>query len=134
MSDSEDQVDWTVFELPSDMTAQSLDRGSSGVSNGASRSLPGRQRPFFAGPVDMDWLSAAAILPGAALKVAIMLCHLGKLGRQTWIPLSNMAVKSFGVSPDAKTRGLAALEGARLVEVRQQQGQSPRVRLLGAEA
>lgn len=83
---------------------------------------------FLAGPIDFGWLERAAQLPGAALHIAILVQHLAKLRRLEWVPVSNRDAARLGVKPDAKSRAILALQEARLVEVKKQPGQSPRVK------
>ena len=130
MPASEGQTDWSLFDLPNSARTDGVVTDDP-IKVPTPKRSP-RQRPFFAGPVDMEWLAHAAKLPGAALQVALMLCHLGKLGRETWIPLSNAVMGSFGVSSDAKTRALEVLEQAKLIELKRHAGRSPRVRLIDA--
>ena len=86
---------------------------------------------FFAGPIDMAWLMAAAVLPGAALHVAMAIQHQTTLRKTEWVPISNGDVKQFGVERDAKARAITQLEKARLIEVSTHPGRSPRVRVIG---
>lgn len=86
---------------------------------------------FFAGPIDMEWLMAAAKLPGAALNVALAIQHQASLRKEEWVPLSNGDAERFGVKRDAKTRAIVLLEEAGLIEVSSKTGQSPRVRIVG---
>jgi hypothetical protein len=86
---------------------------------------------FFAGPIDMAWLMAAAVLPGKALHVAMAIQHQAKLRKTEWLPISNGDVKQFGVERDAKARAITQLAMAGLIEVSAHTGRSPRVRVIG---
>lgn len=86
---------------------------------------------FFAGPIDMAWLMAAAVLPGAALNVAMAIQHQANLRKTEWVPISNGDVKRFGVERDAKARAITQLAMAGLIEVHTHPGRSPTVRVIG---
>jgi hypothetical protein len=82
------------------------------------------------GPIPIDWLLAAARLPGRSLHVAIALRVYGDREKSLVVPLSNISGKRFGLDRNAKYRGLAWLEAARLVSVRRRLGCSPIVTIL----
>ncbi|MDX8346512.1 hypothetical protein SLH49_00825 [Cognatiyoonia sp. IB215446] len=87
---------------------------------------------FLAGPIRMEWIEAAARLPGAALPVALLVRHLYVLRGQDWVVLSNAAVKRFSVSSSAKGRAVEVLEEAGLIEVQDRRaGRAYRVRPIG---
>ncbi len=86
---------------------------------------------FLAGPIRIPWLEAAAKLPGAAFKIAVLLRHHKNLKRTDTMKLSNKAVERFGVSPDAKRRALIALQDAGLITMSSATGRSPIVTLIG---
>lgn len=123
------KTDWSVYELPLDSAAS---KELLGMQNNlaASKTSARRSREFFAGPVDMEWLYKAAKLKGASLQVALMICHLRKLRGLEWVPLSNCAMERMRVSPDAKSRAIAALENAGLIMVKRQVGKSPRIKVI----
>lgn len=129
MPHNQPSTDWSLFELPSTVNLE-LDTlpQTKATQNAKKRCHQGRE--FFAGPIDMEWLCKAAMLNGASLQVALMLFHLRKLRRLDWVPLSNLAMEQMGVSPDAKTRAIAALENADLIEVKRQAGKSPMIKVL----
>jgi hypothetical protein len=91
---------------------------------------PSIGRKCLRGPVPIDWLSAAARLPGRSLHVAIALWCLREPRGTDCIPLSNVSGLQFGVDRNAKYRGLAWLEGAGLVAVRRRLGRPPMVTLV----
>ena len=120
--------------------------GSSGkdheMSNRNTLTAPGRARPskraqqqkrkhgFLRGPIPLNWLVAAARLPGRSLHVGLALWVYGDCNKSCGVPLSNISGQRFGLDRNAKYRALAWLEGARLVSVRRKLGRSPIVTIL----
>lgn len=122
-------TDWSLFELPSAVKLE-LDSLPQMKATQHAKKQSHRVREFFAGPIDMEWLCEAAKLNGASLQVALMILHIKKLKQLDWVPLSNHAVARMGVSPDAKSRAIGALENANLIEVKRQAGKSPLIKVL----
>jgi hypothetical protein len=101
----------------------------------ASQKTPPRPRSgerFLKGPIPLDWLSAAACLPGKSLHVGIALWFMGGLHKSRVVPLSNMAGLRFGLDRNAKYRALEWLEQASLVSVERKLGRAPVVTILEA--
>ncbi len=111
-------------------------RLSHGPTTPAQKRPAGFQRrlnpdaPFLAGPVDMLWLSQARKLGVTALWVGLMLWFIRGLRRSDRFLVSNMAMRNWGVEPDAKTRALRKLEKAQLITVERRGRRSPRVTIL----
>ncbi len=84
------------------------------------------------GPIPIDWLNRAAEVKGKrALRTALFLaCERGLQKRNT-VVASNVGAARFELDPSAKSRGLADLEAAGLIEVERHGGRSPRVTLVG---
>jgi hypothetical protein len=82
------------------------------------------------GPVPLDWLSAAARVPGKSLHVGIALWFVSGLQRSHIVVLSNNTIRRFGLDRNAKYRGLAWLEQANLISVRRKLGRAPMVTIL----
>lgn len=97
------------------------------MSSVRARGTPGR---FVRGPLSLDWLAAAAKLPGRALHVALWLLYRSGLEGSQTIKLAGM--KLFGLTRWTCQRGLKQLEGAKLVAVERRTGKAPLVTLLGA--
>jgi hypothetical protein len=76
-------------------------------------------------PIPLDWLSAAARLPGKSLHVGIALWFMGGLQKSRIVSLSNITSLCFGLERNAKYRGLAWLEEAGLVAVERKLGRTP---------
>ena len=88
---------------------------------------PGRDR------IPLEWLQAAARLPGRSLHVALALWLAARQASTRRIPLGNVTVASMGLDRNAKYRGLVCLERAGLVTVERNLGRSPIVTLLMPE-
>ena len=85
---------------------------------------------FLKGPIPMDWLSAAARLPGKSLHVAIAIWFTASLNKSATVPLSNLAGLPFGLDRNAKYRALKWLEEKNLISIERKLGRSPLVTLL----
>jgi DNA-binding transcriptional ArsR family regulator len=86
---------------------------------------------FLKGPIPWDWVIAAAQLPGKALAIGLCLWRLSGAKKSTSVVLSNSELAPFGIDRPAKSRALAALEKAGLIEVARKPGRWPTVTLLG---
>ncbi len=89
----------------------------------------GNAKPFLKGPINLDWLSAAALLPGKALNVALAVRWLVDMNGGKPVKLTRKALKLLNVSDDACSDGLRRLEGAGLITVVRPPGQRPVVGL-----
>lgn len=108
------------IRLPSKLSARS----------GSRLPRPKTGERFLKGPIPMDWLSAAARLPGKSLHVAIAIWFTASLNKSATVPLSNLAGLPFGLDRNAKYRALKWLEEADLIEVERKLGRAPIVTLL----
>ncbi len=94
----------------------------------APRHWPGDK--FLKGPVPMNWLNAAARLPGKALHMGIAVWHLSGLNRSArTVTLTTTVLREMGIRRTTGYRALAALEQAGLVSVVRQPGRAPVVTL-----
>jgi hypothetical protein len=84
-------------------------------------------RPFLKGPIYMDWLSAAASLPGKAINLALAVRWLVDMNGGKPAKLTAKALALLNVSEDACSDGLRRLESASLITVTRQPGQRPTV-------
>ncbi len=82
-------------------------------------------RPFLKGPIAMDWLSAAASLPGKAINLALAVRWLVDMNGGKPVKLTAKALDLLNVSEDACGDGLKRLESAGLITVTRQPGQRP---------
>jgi hypothetical protein len=100
-----------------------------------SRLLPRHHRgqKFLKGPIPWNWLSRAALLPGRALAVALVLWRDAGMRRCRRVPFRLRAAAGLGISRSAARRGLRALEVAGLVTVERPPGLYPQVTLRDVE-
>ena len=96
------------------------------VSGGSNRP----KRYFVKGPIPLAWLAKAAVLPGKALHVAVLICFLRGLCKSDRIKISHSVLETFGVSRQACARGLTAMEKAGLIRVERHIGRNPKVTIL----
>lgn len=81
----------------------------------------------------MDWLGAAARLPGKApLAVGLEVWFEAGRRRSTEITLTTAVLMRFGIDRKAKYRGLVALEDAGLVRVQRVPRRNPIVTIIEA--
>ena len=79
-------------------------------------------------PVRLDWLQAAATLPGKSLHIALL---LHSICSRRGLPLVHLTRRMLdGVSRDAFYDGLVRLEELRLVNVSRLPGRAPQITLL----
>jgi hypothetical protein len=90
--------------------------------------LPGEH--FVKGPIPMNWLSAAAAIPGKAVIVALAVWFLAGMKKTSTVKLTRTVLDRFSISRHAAYRCLQRLEAAGLVEVRRHRGRCPVVTLL----
>jgi len=77
---------------------------------------------FVRGPIPWAWLKTAALLPGRALHVGIVLWLESGLRTSAVVALSQQRLRDLGVDRYAGYRGLSRLEQAGLVDVERQAG------------
>jgi DNA-binding transcriptional ArsR family regulator len=85
---------------------------------------------FLKGPIPWDWIIRAYGLPGQALLLGLCLWRLKGATRRDTVPLSNTELAPFGIDRAAKSRGLAALEKAGLINVDRQRGRWSNITIL----
>lgn len=113
-----DSLDLREFILP---------RSRSGQIHSSGPPRPRRGEKFLSGPVPIDWLAAAAALPGRALHVGIALWFWAGMRKIDTVPLSLTGMLAFGVSRTSAARALRCLEEAGLVTVQRRRGRKPLV-------
>ena len=86
-------------------------------------------RPFIKGPIPMDWIAAAAGLPGKTLNAALALWWLSGMKDHSEFKVTRQALAFLRVSDDAYRDALSRLEDARLVTVHRRPGQRALVRI-----
>jgi hypothetical protein len=86
---------------------------------------------FIKGPLPLGWVAAAARAGHPlALPVLLALKHKADTVRQPWVKPPAAVLRLLGVDKDGRSRAVAALERAGLVEVRRRRGRPPLVRLV----
>jgi hypothetical protein len=86
--------------------------------------------PFIKGPLPVVWLGEARKLGVSALWVGLGLWYLRGLKRSSSVVVSNVMMRDWGVSGDAKSRALRALEAAGLITIERRGKRSPRVTIV----
>jgi hypothetical protein len=90
-----------------------------------------REARFIKGPLPLGWVAAAARAGHPlALPVLLALKHKADTLRQPWVKPPAAVLRLLGVDKDGRSRAIAALERAGLIEVRRRKGRPPLVRLL----
>ena len=89
---------------------------------------------FIKGPIPLNWLSAAAALPGKTLNVALAIWWLAGMSKSREIPVTAAALKHFVLSNDAYLDGLNRLERAGLITLARRAGSRARVSLVVPKA
>lgn len=85
---------------------------------------PDRKPPkrFIKGPIPLEWIQAAARLPGRSLHVGLVLWYLAGVRRSKQGPISYTVASYFGLNRHTVYRGLARLEEAALITVSRKHG------------
>jgi hypothetical protein len=91
-----------------------------------------QRREFIRGPLPVDWIAAAARLPGLALALALAIWFRRGVEQATSFPLYASTLAKFGVNRWSSYRALMALETAGLVTVERREGRCPVVTILEA--
>jgi hypothetical protein len=94
-------------------------------SNSTARS----DRLFIRGPIPMDWIAAAAGLPGKTLNAALALWWLSGMKDHSEFKVTRQALALLQISDDAYRDALSRLEQARLVTVQRRPGQRALVKI-----
>src|SRR3954447_5909769 len=103
--------------------------GSSGPE-GRARAAK-REAQFIKGPLLLGWVAKAARAGHPqALPVLLALKYKTDTLRQPWVKPPAAVLRLLGVDKDARSRAIAALERAGLVEVQGRRGRPPLVRLV----
>lgn len=92
--------------------------------------LTPRSAPFLKGPVPLEWLNKAAILPGKALNVAIAIWWLQGMAKGKSLKLTQKSLKYLNVKRGAASAALERLEAAGLIQLTRSPGQRPSISIL----
>ena len=91
-----------------------------------------RSKPFIKGPIDLEWISKVALLPGKSLNVGLALMYLSGLTKNTEdLRLPQKHLKYFNVTRKSANRVLSLMEEEGLVEIERSQGRKHRVTIIG---
>src|SRR3954454_17909205 len=103
--------------------------GSSGPEGRARAAR--REAQFIKGPLPLGWVARAvkAGHPHALPVLLALKCKTDTL-RQPWVQPPATVLRLLGVDKDARSRAIAALERAGLVQVQRRKGRPPLVRLV----
>lgn len=112
-----------VVNLHWNVSAQRLDETPTTFARSTDRFLQLSQVP-------LDWLHAAAQLPGKTLAVGLAIWALAIAVKKKTVMATPDSVKDFGVDAATKSRALAALAKAGLITVESRKGRFPIVTLV----
>jgi DNA-binding transcriptional ArsR family regulator len=115
---------------PSSLQLVSRDVVPQEVAIRGGRRVSSVRDKFIAGPIDVAWLSQARKLGVTALWVGLALWFIRGLRRSDSFFVSNLMLRDWDVSPDAKSRALRKLEEAGLIAIEHRGKRSPRVTLV----
>ncbi len=123
-----DMNDYIVTDFNFESIGQfDIGRVSRFGSKSQPRSVKGK---FLRGPVPLEWLRRAAMLPGKSLAVGIVLWFEAGCDKCLTVRITNAVGKKLGIERRSKDRGLRNLEEAGLVEVDRHRGRCPVVTIL----
>jgi hypothetical protein len=88
------------------------------------------KKRFLKGPIPLDWLTAAAQLPGKAINVGIALWWLAGMSKTGILKLTRQSQLALNISKDAERDGLRRLQQAGLIELTARPGQRHSVRII----
>jgi hypothetical protein len=88
------------------------------------------KKRFLKGPIPLDWLTAAAKLPGKAINVGIALWWLAGMSKTGILKLTRQSQLALNISKDAERDGLRRLRQAGLIELTAQPGQRHSIRII----
>lgn len=124
---SKDLSKWEAVSLALQPSREAVD--TSGARRDGRRA-PHPRGAFIKGPLQVQWLLQARLLGVTALSVGLCLWYLRGLRASDSVILSNITMREWSVSPDAKARALRALEKAGLVTIERRGKRSPLVTIL----
>ena len=85
---------------------------------------------FLKGPIPLDWLAAAAQLPGKAINVGLALWWLAGMSKTGVLKLTRQSQIAMNISKDAERDGLRRLQRAGLIEIAARPGQRHSIRII----
>lgn len=102
-------------------------RGRSGVKR---RKLPVTGRFVQSDRIPEWWLIRAAALPHKALAIAFIIWRLRQTTKRNRFPLMNSDLERWHIDRKTKSRGVAALERAKLISVKRKTHRWPLITIL----
>ena len=84
---------------------------------------------FIKGPIELSWITETCKLSKSAMKVALALSFLKGIQGNTWLKLESRAAMRFSINRQSKSRGLKELEQSGLIEIKQQAGSLPLIKI-----
>lgn len=88
------------------------------------------KKRFLKGSIPLDWIAAAAQLPGKTINVGIALWWLAGMSKTGVLKLTRQSQLALNISKDAERDGLRRLQQAGLIELTAQPGQRHSVRII----
>ena len=85
---------------------------------------------FVKGPIPLNWLRQASILPGKCFHVGMALWFMEGITKEHTIKLTRDLCRVFHIGRSSKYRALRFMEEAGLVQVYRQRGSNPLVTIL----
>lgn len=109
-------------QIPSRLSPASLER--------SRKASERKSKHFLKGPVQLDWLCAAARLPGKCLALAVAIRFQCDISGQEPVAIGEGLCERFGIGRKAKYHCLKRLEEVGLIRVERSSGSLPRVSIL----
>ena len=88
------------------------------------------KKRFVKGPIPLEWITAAAQLPGKAINVGIALWWLAGMSTTGILKLTRQSQLALNISKDAERDGLRRLQQAGLIELTARPGQRHSIRII----
>lgn len=88
--------------------------------------------PFFAGPIALNWLTAAANCRGRSLHLAMAIAHQVKITGEDSVKLTSGLINKFGLSRHSAYLAIECLSSESLIEiVERKKGKAVVVKAIG---
>jgi hypothetical protein len=93
-----------------------------------------RSESFLRGPIPIQLIGAVLELPRRPLPVLLAICHRTAITGQPWVTLPERVMAEFKFDRKVKSRALAEMERAGLIQVKRTPGRPVLVSLAGGPA
>ncbi|MCK4377778.1 MAG: hypothetical protein KAW01_00455 [Deltaproteobacteria bacterium] len=87
-------------------------------------------KPFVKGPIPLDWIQQACRLGSNVARLSWVLWYFDGVKKEDYFNISNINVEKFGIERRQKNKALSLLEEAGLITIKQEEGKSPRVKVI----